>query len=461
MYEELAKTILDCVGGTENISSLTHCVTRLRFVLKDEAKVNEDALKATDGVAGLIKSMRQTQVIIGTHVADVYAAVCKAAQINEGADAPKPKRIHQTPLQHFVGIMTEVFAPFFGVIAACGILKGILPLLAAVGVLNSAGSTYTILYSLADGFFYYMPILLAYTASKRFGLPVIEGLVIGAGLMYPSLLANSTAAHDSLLGIPVMMPPSGDYATTAVPIIVAIGFAAWFEKKYAKYISGMVRTFVVPLITCTVTFMLTIWVIGPAATGVTHLLSYVLNYLEDLNKLVYGGVLGFIWQLVLMLGLHYAVLPIVMTNLSTLGFDTTLSSTFGCNFAQIGAILAIRCKTRDKNLKKNCFPSLFPAAVGVIEPALYGVTLRDRRTFIITCLVSSITGIGMTFFGAKAYRFAGFGIFGYAAYANPQTNDSAGVIVAAVWSLIAIVLSFVLVYLTYSEKEQQPAAQAE
>ena len=161
-----------------------------------------------------------------------------------------------------------------------------------------------------------------------------------------------------------------------------------------------------------------------------------------------------IWQLVLMFGLHYAVLPIIMNNFSTIGYDTTLSSTFGCNFAQIGATLAIRLKTKDHELKKRCFPSLFPAAVGIIEPALYGVTLRNRKTFIITCIVSGITGVGMTIFGARAYRFAGFGIFGYAAYVNPKASGSTGILIAVVWSFIAFVLSFVMTYATYTEEPQ-------
>lgn len=187
------------------------------------------------------------------------------------------------------------------------------------------------------------------------------------------------------------------------------------------------------------------------------MLSFVLEKLESLNKLVYGGILGLIWQLVLMMGLHYAVLPIVMNNFSTIGYDTTLSSTFGCNFAQIGAILAIRLKTKYHELKKRCFPSLFPASVGIIEPALYGVTLRNRTTFIITCIVSGITGVGMTIFGARAYRFAGFGIFGYASYVNPGKSINAGILIAVVWSFIALVLSFVMTYATYTEEQKESA----
>lgn len=454
-YDNLAKAIVKNLGGASNIASLTHCVTRLRIVLKDESKIKIDALNATEGVAGTIKGYGQYMIIIGIHVADVYDAVCKVAQIDNEHASVEKSSVKQTPFQLLVSIMTGVFAPFFGVLAACGILKGLLPLLVAIGVLDTAGSTYNILYSLADGFFYYMPILLSYTASKYFDLPVIEGLAIGAGLLYPSLLSSSTVLHNSLFGIPIVMPPGGDYTSTAIPIIAAIAFAAWFEKKYSKHLPTAIRPFFVPLITCSVTFTLTLWVIGPITAGLTKALSFALNYLDNLNALVFSGILGFIWQLVLMTGMHYAVLPIILTNLSTLGFDTTLSSTFGCNFAQIGAILAIRLKTKDTEIKKRCFASVIPAAAGVIEPALYGITLKKKRVFIITCLVSGITGIGMTVSGAKAYRLAGFGIFGYSAYANPQISDYTDLIWAIVWSLIAIVLSFLLVFFTYADEPQK------
>ena len=295
-YDNLAKTIVKNLGGASNIASLTHCVTRLRVVLKDESKIQVDALNSTDGIAGTIKGYGQYMIIIGIHVTDVYDAVCEVAQI-DSEHAVKKATVKQTPFQLLVGIMTGVFAPFFGVLAACGILKGLLPLLVAVGILDTTGSTYNILYSLADGFFYYMPILLSYTASKHFDLPVIEGLAIGAGMLYPNLLSSSTVLHDSLLGIPVVMPPGGDYTSTAIPIIAAIAFAAWFERKYSKHLPTAIRPFLVPLITCSITFMLTLWVIGPITAGLTKGLSIALNYLENLNTLVFSGILGLIWYL--------------------------------------------------------------------------------------------------------------------------------------------------------------------
>ena len=207
------------------------------------------------------------------------------------------------------------------------------------------------------------------------------------------------------------------------------------------------------------TFVLTLWVIGPITVGVTNALAFALNWLESISHLLFSGLLGAIWQVVLMLGLHWAVLPLVITNLSTIGYDTTLSSTFGCNFAEIGAVLAVGLRSKDPDTRKKCLSATLPASVGVIEPALYGITLKRRRVFIITCIVSSLTGIGMTLSGVCAYRFAGFGVFGYAAYASPQMNDSRGMLLAVFWSIFALILSFVLVYFFNREDAPEPASQ--
>ena len=226
MYDSLAQSILDDLGGASNISSLTHCITRLRVVVKDDSKVRVESLNATQGVAGTLKSYGRYMIIIGTNVPYVYDAVCKAAHIQVESPAQKAPAADKNPLHRIVAIMTDVFAPFLGGIAACGVLKGLLSFLVTFGVLDAAGSTYNVLYSLADSFFYYMPILLAYTASKRFGLPVPEGLILAAGMLYPNLLPGSTVLHDSLFGIPLMMPPGGSYTSTALPIIAAVAFAA-------------------------------------------------------------------------------------------------------------------------------------------------------------------------------------------------------------------------------------------
>ena len=301
-YDGLARIIIQNVGGKSNIISLTHCVTRLRFKLKDESKAQTEVLKETDGIVTVIQSGGQYMVVIGNHVPQVYDAVCAVGHItpggavNEdgsavegGGDAPKTKEKFN-PVNAFVSIVTSVFTPWLGVLAACGIVKGLVALFVALGVMDGAGSTYNILYSLGDCFFYFMPILLAYTASKKFGLPEFEGMIIGAAMIYPYLLGSSTNVHDSLFMIPVTMPSSGDYTSSVIPIICAVAFAAWFEKLYKKFIPDTIKMFAVPLITCIVTFALTLWIIGPIAAGAGDLLGVFFNWLANFNGILLGRI---------------------------------------------------------------------------------------------------------------------------------------------------------------------------
>ena len=461
-YDGLARIIIQNVGGKSNIVSLTHCVTRLRFKLKDESKAQTDVLMDTEGIVTVIQSGGQYMVVIGNHVPDVYDAVCEVGHITPGGavnedgtpieggeDAPKEK---MSPFNAFVNIVTGVFTPALGVLAATGILKGVLALLVALGVMASDGSsaTYNILYSLGDGFFYFMPILLAYTASKRFGLPELEGMVIGAGLLYPTMIGGSDIS--SLFGIPVIMPSAGNYASSVIPIICSVAFAAWFEKLYKKYIPDTLKMFAVPLITCTVTFCLTLWVIGPVTSLASDLLGSFFTFLSETSGIIMGLVAGAFWQVLVMFGLHWAMIPLALNDMMTKGYSTILTGTFGCTFAQCGVILAIWIKTKNAKTRSLCAPALISGIAGVTEPAIYGITLPKKKPFIITCIVGAITGAGLMATGVTGYTMAGLGVFGYTAYVNTATNDISGMIWGIVWSLIAVVLAFVMVYFTYSDE---------
>ena len=464
-YDGLARIIVQNVGGKSNIVSLTHCVTRLRFKLQDESKANTDVLKETDGIVTVIQSGGQYMVVIGQQVADVYDAVCTVGHITPGgavddngnaignaigsADAPKEK---QSLFNAFVSIITTVFAPCLGVLAATGIVKGFISLFVAIGVLSSTSGTYNILYSLGDSFFYFMPILLAYTASKKFGLPEMEGMVIGAGLLYPYLSTASGMDISNLFGIPVVMPASGNYTSSVLPIVCAIAFAAWFEKKYKKFIPDSCKLFFVPLITCGVTFILTLWIIGPITSLLGDGLGIALNAIANFNGILMGAVMGGLWQILVMFGLHWATVPLMLNDLATKGYSNVLTGMFGCTFAQCGAVLAIYLKTKNSKTKSLCVPALISGIAGVTEPAIYGLTLPKKKPFIITCIVGAITGAAMMAFNVTGYTSAGAGIFGYTAYINTVTNDISGMIASIVISLIAVVLAFVMVYVTYSDE---------
>ena len=467
-YDGLARIIIQNVGGKSNIISLTHCVTRLRFKLKDESKAQTDILKDTDGIVTVIQSGGQYMVVIGNHVPQVYDAVCAVGHItpggavNEdgtaaegGGDAPQEK---MNPFNAFISIITSVFTPALGCLAACGMIKGLLALFVAVGVLDGAGPTYNILYSLGDCFFYFMPILLAYTASKKFGLPEMEGMVIGAAMLYPYLLGSSTYAHDSLFMIPVIMPTSGDYTSSVIPIICAIAFAAWFEKLYSKYIPDTIKLFAIPLITCTVTFCLTLWVIGPIASLLAQGLSVLFTFLSNTSSILMGAVVGAFWQVLVMFGLHWAVATLAITDAATAGSTTLLIGMLGTTFAQTGAVAAIWIKTKNKKLKSLCAPAFISAIAGVTEPAIYGITLPKKMPFIITCVVSCITGGIMGAFHTAQFSIGAMGVFSWPTFVDPVSNDASGMVIAIVVSLVATVAGFILTFLTYSDEPAKKKA---
>ncbi|MDE7261873.1 MAG: beta-glucoside-specific PTS transporter subunit IIABC [Oscillospiraceae bacterium] len=460
-YDGLARIIIQNVGGKSNIISLTHCVTRLRFKLKDESKAETDVLKDTDGVVTVIQSGGQYMVVIGNHVPDVYDAVCSVGHIQgsapaaEGADdGPKEK---QNPFNAFVSIITAVFTPCLGVLAATGIIKGILALFVAIGALSNTSPTYTVLYALGDSFFYFMPILLGYTASKKFGLPELEGMVIATGLLYPTMIAGGDAVAN-LFGIPIIMPASGNYASSIIPIICAVAFAAFFEKKYKKFIPDTIKLFMVPLITILVTYMATLWVIGPIASTIADLLSGFFAWLSGVSGILLGIVVGGLWQVLVMFGLHWALVPLRLNDWATQGWSTMLVGSFCCSFTQVGALAAIMLKTKNPRTKQMCGPALISGIAGVTEPAIYGVTLPKKKPFIISCVISAIFGGIMMGMGATQYGSAGMGVFGYPGFINTIDNDLKHMITAIVLTILSAVVTFIVIFLTYGDDTPKPKA---
>lgn len=453
-YDGLARIIIQNVGGKGNIAGLTHCVTRLRFKLKDESKAQTDILKDTDGIVTVIQNGGQYMVVIGNHVPDVYAAVVSVGHLESIAvkeddgenDGPKEK---MNPFNAFISIVTGVFTPFLGVLCACGIIKGLLSLFVAIGVLDGAGGTYNILYSLGDAAFYFLPVVLGYTAAKRFKLPEMEGLIIGLAMVYPYVVSGSGMDVSNIFGVPVVMPASGDYTTSVIPVICAVAFAAWFEKHYKKYIPDTIKLFAVPLITCFVTICLTFWIIGPITSVVASGLGFVFEALNNFSPILMGLVVGFFWQILVMFGLHWALVPIALSNM-TLGGDVILAGMFGTTFAQTGACIGIMLKTKDKKLKSICPPAIISGVAGVTEPAIYGITLPKKAPFFRTCAIAGIAGAVLCALGAKDYSMAGMGVFGYTMFITPE-NDMSKMIIAIVVTVICVIAGIVCELIFYKD----------
>ncbi len=459
-YDGLARIIIQNVGGKGNIAGLTHCVTRLRFKLKDESKAQTDILKDTDGIVTVIQNGGQYMVVIGNHVPDVYAAVVSVGHLESIAvkeddgenDGPKEK---MNPFNAFISIVTGVFTPFLGVLCACGIIKGLLSLFVAIGVLDGAGGTYNILYSLGDAAFYFLPVVLGYTAAKRFKLPEMEGLIIGLAMVYPYVVSGSGMDVSNIFGIPVVMPASGDYTTSVIPVICAVAFAAWFEKHYKKYIPDTIKLFAVPLITCFVTICLTFWIIGPITSVVASGLGFVFEALNNFSPILMGLVVGFFWQILVMFGLHWALVPIALSNM-TLGGDVILAGMFGTTFAQTGACIGIMLKTKDKKLKSICPPAIISGVAGVTEPAIYGITLPKKAPFFRTCAIAGIAGAVLCALGAKDYSMAGMGVFGYTMFITPE-NDMSKMIIAIIVTVICVIAGIVCELIFYKDDTKKSA----
>ena len=466
-YEQLAKDIIENVGGKENVNSVVHCITRLRFKLKDEGKANTDVLKNMEGVVTVMKSGGQYQVVIGNHVSDVYKAVAEIGGFQNQSpvedDGDKKK---QGVFNSFIDIISGIFTPTLGVLAATGMIKGFNSLFVALGWFSDKSGTYQILNAVGDALFYFFPIFLGYTAMKKFGGNHFIGMAIGAALVYPTLSGLSAGnplytlfagtmfespIHITFLGIPVILM---SYSSSVIPIIISTYVAAKLENWLKKVIPDVVKLFLVPFFTLIIIVPLTFIVIGPIATWAGQLIGQLTLWLIGLSPIIAGVFLGAFWQVFVIFGLHWGLIPIAINNIMVMGQDTILSLIFPATFAQIGAVLAIMLKTKDKKLKSLSIPAFISGIFGVTEPAIYGITLPRKKPFIISCIAAAIGGGIIGAFNVKGYIMGGLGIFAFPSFIHPKDGITMGLWGAAIGALAAFILGYILTTL-FGGKEKK------
>lgn len=477
-YDGLARIIIQNVGGKSNIISVAHCITRLRFKLKDESKANKEVLESTDGVIKVMQAGGQYQVVIGNQVNDVYDAVLEVGHLAAaGAVDEEGNAVEETsgggkksPVSLLIDVISGTLQPTLGVMAATGIIKGLLALFDFLGLIPAASGTYQVWYAVADGFFYFMPIVLGYTAAKKFKVNEFIGMAIGIALCYPAMV-NSTAGtvlgtvftgtafemsyYLTFFGIPVIMPASG-YTSSVVPIILAVAIAAPLEHWLKKVIPDVIKLFVVPFVTLIVMVPLTYLVIGPIASILCSILSLFFNAIHSIpvvGGLIGGVLIGAFWQVLVIFGLHWSLVPLAMINYSLLGYDFILSPCFCVSFAQTFVVLAIVLKTKDEKLKKIAIPAFISGIFGVTEPAIYGVTLPKKTPFIYSCIAGAIGGAFTGLMRTRSYSIGGLGLFGL-----PSFIDTTGVmgltnmIYILIAILIASVAGFAMTYVLYKDE---------
>lgn len=463
-YEQLAKEIIKNVGGKENINGLTHCITRLRFRLKDESIANDDVLKNMDGVVTVMHSAGQYQVVIGNHVPAVYADVCEIAGIqndkaSEGSDSPKGA------FNKIIDIISGCFQPVLGPMCAAGIIKGLNALLTfLLGASFATTGTSIVLNAIGDAVFFFMPIILGFTSAKKFNVNQITGMVIGAALCYSTIQGSALSALGDAIGT---LPIIGDYYTTFLgiplvgatytssvfPIVVIMAFAGVIQKYAKKFVPEMLQGFFVPFFVLLISLPVGLLVIGPVITFLTNVLNSAFTIIYEFSPIAMGILVGFCWQLLVIFGLHWALVPIMIVNVATFGFDNAIQGMFGASFAQTAVVAAMYFKLKDKKLKALCPPAVISGICGVTEPAIYGITLPKKTPFIFSLIGGAAGGAVMGAMKAKAYISGGLGIFGVVNYISPE-GDASGMWTSIIALTVSVIVGFVLTILFWNDDSE-------
>lgn len=466
-YKQLAQDIIKNVGGKENINGLTHCITRLRFKLKDESIANDDVLKNMGDIVTVMKSGGQYQVVIGNHVEAVYKDVVEIIDLDNLNTSSETKKSGNI-LDKGIDIISGIFQPVLGIMAACGMLKGLNALFVALGLYSATSGGFMVINAAGDALFTFLPLFLGHTSAKKFGLKPMLGLALGAAMCYPAIQGSSISAgtdamytlfkgtmfaspvYIDFFGLPII---SMDYTGTVVPIIFVVYFASKCEKLFNKFVPDLVKFFFVPMLTLLVTLPVALIVIGPIATFGSTLISEAVLSIRDFSPLLAGAIVGFSWQILVIFGLHWGFIPVYINNVMTLGYDNVMMPFFACTFATSAVVLAIFIKTKDKKLKEMAIPNFISGIFGVTEPAIYGMLLPLKKPFIISCIASGIGGAFYGFFNLRKFITGGMGIFELPAMIEPN-GGMGNLIVALSGMAISMVVAFVLTMILYKDKEE-------
>nr|WP_225352279.1 PTS transporter subunit EIIC [Limosilactobacillus equigenerosi] len=380
-------------------------------------------MKANDGVVTVVKAGGQYQVVIGTHVDKVYDDVLAVGGLSGGgqvADDYEDKE-NMSLVDRFIDLISGIFTPFLGVMAAAGMIQGLTSAMGSFGWISQNSGTYNILYGTGNAFFYFLPLVLGITAARKFNVNEFVGMAIGGAMVYPKILAlyNSKTVlmtlfkgsvlaspiHATFFKIPVILM---DYSSTVIPIILAIWFASYVQKLMMKLIPGVVQLFLVPFGVLLITVPVTFLVIGPVATWAADLIAAIIQAVINFSPVVAALLVGGFWQILVMFGVHWGIVAAFYTELSTQGWDQMFLFSVAVCFSQIGVVTAIIFQTKNPKTKAIAVPALISGIFGVTEPAIYGVTLPRKRSFILSCLGGAIGAVPFALGGVKASPWRGW-----------------------------------------------------
>ncbi|NIY48380.1 beta-glucoside-specific PTS transporter subunit IIABC [Cedecea colo] len=427
-YQDTARQIIALIGGKDNVLSLFHCITRLRFLLKDNNKADRAKLEALDGVIGVNISGDQFQLIIGNEVGPLCNALLSQLPGLENNARPTKRR---NPVSVVLEGLSSIFSPVIPAIAGAGILKGLLALMVAMKWVETSNQTYQILLAISDGVFYFMPLALSFSAAKKFGANPYVAVALAAVLFHPAIQALFKAgAPVHFIGLPV---PTVNYASTVIPILLAVWLLSHVERWVDRIIPGPLKTMFVPLLCLLIVTPITLIAIGPVGIFAGNALSGGIIWLVENMGIVAGIVVGGTLSLIIITGMHYVIVPIMINNISTIGYDPIKILFYIANLGQAGAAFGVFLRARDKKLKSLALTTSFSAAMGITEPAMYGVNIRYKRPFAAALIGGACGGAFAMAMGVKTYAFALSGLPGIPGLVGPTF----------LWALVSIAISFV------------------
>lgn len=463
-YQELARKIVENVGGKENINGLTHCITRLRFKLKNEEKANDEILKNMDGIVTVMRAGGQYQVVIGNHVPVVFEEVIKAGNLtfDEAVSTEKMR-----PFDMLIDGISGCFQPFLAILAAGGMIRGLTAFLVFLGAFDRGSGTFVMFDNIGDSVFQFMPVIIGLTAARKFKVNEFVGMLLGAALMNPSLSleALSGAAEAPLTTIfsgtifeaPIYQTVFGipwiarNYASSVIPIIFIVLIASQIQKPIKKLVPEMIANFFVPFFTVLITMPLGFLLVGPVFTFATDILMAGFETLLALSPVIYGAIVGFFWQILVMFGLHWAIVPMGLMQFSVNGWQNIMTPVAVVSFGQTAALTALYFKLRNPKDKAIAIPAIVSGIVGITEPAIYGFTLPRKKIFIFTCVGGALGGAYSGLMNLTSWNQGGLGIFTIPNYIRPD-GDLTDVINVLIGIAIAMVVSFTLTFFFWKDE---------
>ncbi|AME06909.1 beta-glucoside-specific PTS transporter subunit IIABC [Bacillus siamensis] len=403
-YLKISKEILQLVGGEENVQSVIHCMTRLRFNLYDNAKADRDGLEQTEGVMGTNISGEQFQIIIGNHVPKVYQALMECSRLSDES-ANKTSKQKKNVLSAVFDVISGVFTPILPAIAGAGMIKGLVALAVTFGWMSEKSQTHSILTAVGDGAFYFLPILLAVSAARKFRCnPYVAAAVAGA-ILHPDLTALLGSGKSiSFIGLPVT---AATYSSTVIPILLAIWLMSYVEKGIDRITPSSLKLIAVPMLTLVIVVPVTLITVGPLGAILGNDLSVGVNDLFSHAGIAAMILLAGTFSLIIMTGMHYALVPIMINNIAQNGHDYILPAMFLANMGQAGASFAVFLKSKNKTFKSLAFTTSITALMGITEPAMYGVNMRLKKPFAAALIGGAAGGAFYGVTGVASYIVGG------------------------------------------------------